>query len=259
MSEWDTQRVLAEFEAWVWVPGDAVAVETEHVHLFVRKSEAVVIRAEAADDEVTEDLVGQVRGLAAEHGATTVKWTVQPQAGPPDLAEVLRAFGATETDRGDILSFDLRAGQLDLAVPAGVDVRPARTVDDVRAAHRVRSAVWPEFDVPSEAEIEKEAEAAARGEPGGRFVAYYHGTPAGTAGYQLAGEVVRLWGGSVVPELRGKGIYRALVAARLAHAGERGGTLAITNARVGTSGPILRRMGFTLHGQSVEFRLPVPE
>jgi GNAT superfamily N-acetyltransferase len=52
----------------------------------------------------------------------------------------------------------------------------------------------------------------------------------------------------VVPAFRGRGIYRALVRARLAHAAAEGATLALVHAEP-TSSPILQRLGFRVFGQ----------
>ena len=82
----------------------------------------------------------------------------------------------------------------------------------------------------------------------GCFVGYWNETPAGAGGYTLAGPVARLWGAAVVPAFRGRGIYRALVRARLAEAAPRGAALALVHAEP-TSSPILRRLGFGVYGQ----------
>jgi GNAT superfamily N-acetyltransferase len=52
----------------------------------------------------------------------------------------------------------------------------------------------------------------------------------------------------VVPAFRGRGMYRALVRARLAHAAARGATLALVHAEP-TSSPVLQRLGFGVYGQ----------
>ncbi len=83
---------------------------------------------------------------------------------------------------------------------------------------------------------------------GGYFTGYWEKTPAGAGGYTLAGEVARLWGAGVVPTFRGRGVYRALVRARLAQAAGRGATLALVHAEP-TSSPILQRLGFRVYGQ----------
>jgi GNAT superfamily N-acetyltransferase len=53
-----------------------------------------------------------------------------------------------------------------------------------------------------------------------------------------------LMGAVVVPEQRGRGLYRALVASRLRAAARHGCTLATSHARASTSHPILKRLDF---------------
>jgi len=76
------------------------------------------------------------------------------------------------------------------------------------------------------------------------FLASCDGEPAATASYVAFPRSAYLIGGVVLPAFRGRGLYRALVAARLAHARARGLTLATSHAREHTSAPILERMGF---------------
>jgi GNAT superfamily N-acetyltransferase len=53
-----------------------------------------------------------------------------------------------------------------------------------------------------------------------------------------------LLGGVVLPRFRGRGLYRALVRARLSDARTHGIALATSHAREATSAPILERLGF---------------
>lgn len=69
--------------------------------------------------------------------------------------------------------------------------------------------------------------------------------------------VARLFGAGVIPEFRGRGAYRGLLAARLDDARDRGATLALVHARSGTSGPILCRVGFVQVGQQTVIEVPV--
>jgi hypothetical protein len=73
------------------------------------------------------------------------------------------------------------------------------------------------------------------------FLARIDGVPVGTAGSVLKPRCVYLVGGNVIPTYRQRGVYRALLATRLArtHA-----PLAVTHAREETSAPILERLGF---------------
>ena len=73
----------------------------------------------------------------------------------------------------------------------------------------------------------------------------------------MADGVARLWGGSVVPALRGLGVYRAVLDARLAYAVTNGAVMALVKGKVDTSGPILRRVGFAAFGQEPHYTVPL--
>jgi GNAT superfamily N-acetyltransferase len=92
---------------------------------------------------------------------------------------------------------------------------------------------------------------------GGAVVAYLDGTPVGVAGVEVADGVARLWGGGLLEAYRGRGVYRALVAARMTYAAEHGATIAFTQGRIAASSPILQRLGFVSYGQERSYRLPL--
>jgi GNAT superfamily N-acetyltransferase len=78
------------------------------------------------------------------------------------------------------------------------------------------------------------------------FVARWQGqVPAAAAAASFVfDDSVYLQGGVVLPDARGRGLYRALVAARLDHAHAAGRRVATTHAHHRTSAPILARLGF---------------
>ena len=76
------------------------------------------------------------------------------------------------------------------------------------------------------------------------YIARWDGEPAATAGAALHPGSVYLIGGVVLPAFRSRGLYRALVDARLAVARERKIPLATSLAKADTSAPILERLGF---------------
>ena len=76
------------------------------------------------------------------------------------------------------------------------------------------------------------------------FIAYCDGVAAAAASYVPFARSAFLMGGVVLEKFRGRGLYRALVHARLAHARVRGISLATTHARESTSAPILEKLGF---------------
>jgi len=84
------------------------------------------------------------------------------------------------------------------------------------------------------------------------YVARVGGVPAGVAVMGTCEASAYLFGTVVLPEFRGRGVYKALVARRIQDAAAAGATLVTTQARDATSGPILARLGFhTIHRISV--------
>lgn len=84
-----------------------------------------------------------------------------------------------------------------------------------------------------------------------RFVVYdVHGEPVGSGNVNVYDSLSFgfLWAGAVVPHARGRGVYRALLAARQAWARERGLAHIGLYAKRTTSGPIVARSGFQRHG-----------
>src|SRR4029453_17733615 len=84
---------------------------------------------------------------------------------------------------------------------------------------------------------------------GGSVVASLDGTPVVAAGISEPADVARPWGGAVSDHARGRGVYRALLDARLHYGREHGATMALVKGRVETSGPILLRAGFVRYGE----------
>jgi len=81
--------------------------------------------------------------------------------------------------------------------------------------------------------------------PTGLYIAYVGDTPAGVAMSGVHGRSVYLFGTVVLPEFRGRGIYKALVARRIDDAARGSNvTLVTSQARDHTSAPILERVGF---------------
>jgi hypothetical protein len=73
------------------------------------------------------------------------------------------------------------------------------------------------------------------------YLARIDGEPAATASSAVFERSVYLMGGVTLERFRGRGLYRALVAARMADAKV---PLAISHARASTSAPILEKLGF---------------
>jgi hypothetical protein len=172
---------------------------------------------------------------------------------------------ATRRRKTDILAFELGTGPEphlpDLRVPHDVSTRLVWDEDDLRLANVVGAVVfpastWGEADTRAYLRGLSELDAHRKRGPGADDVSCAHRylalvcsrgegwEIAGTAGAELAGETVRLWGAGTLPRHRSRGAYRAIVMERCRHAHFLGATLALTKANTASSAPILRNVGF---------------
>ena len=115
------------------------------------------------------------------------------------------------------------------------------------AAEAVQAAAFQDGG-PLPGQAERYAEACA--DPARRFfLARVGGEPAGAGWATVHRDGVLLNGGAVHPRFQGRGVYRALVAARLGLAREVGAAGLGVQAKPDTSGPILSRFGFRRVGR----------
>ena len=250
---WTQEEVLHESAQWVspWAPPGADLVVTDRILLYIDRDAATIVRAEPDDPWRVEDLVDAVLTMSVARGAARASWTVRPGPVGEAVLEVLHGRGGVVDELIDICGWDLTSGLPTIPVPADVAVRPVRNRDDVAALQRIDAEVWGYREL-NDREIDQQVENLMPG----RFIALVGDRPAGSAGYGLVDpdrarveSVARLWGAGVVSSLRGRGAYRGLLAARLDDARARGATLALVHSRAGTSGPVLRRIGFEQVGQ----------
>ncbi len=134
-----------------------------------------------------------------------------------------------------------------------VEVRPAVAADrdGYETFGRVNAGGW-EGTGPTAADLDRWAVEAADGHV--RVVGAVEGVPCTTGGMTLVDDVARLWAGVTLPEFRGRGGYRAVLAERLRVARERGATMGLVKGRVETSAPILRRLGFDVFDDERAYR-----
>lgn len=237
-------KVLRASAAWVsvWFPPDAVRVDLGWLEFYVADGAATVMRV-APGDMTAAELAGRVLGELRGRGVSEAYWRVGPGLVPEGTGRELLALGAGVDRTIDICAYPLDRPLPGGPLPGAVTVRPVLTREDAADYERASAAAWG-YRQPSDAEIDRTFAALSAG----YFTGYWETTPAGAGGYTLAGEVARLWGAGVVPAFRGRGVYRALVRARLAHASGRGAALALVHAEP-TSSPVLQRLGFMVYGQ----------
>jgi hypothetical protein len=250
---WDADAVLAAANEWSWVPPGAPNVRTEEYLVvaypmhFHTPTGARVFGSERDPADLVDEIHDVARGL----GRDRLWWHVSDATRPTGLEAELTARAAAVVERGDVLALPITDGLPDLGATDGIEVRRVRDLETKRAAHVVELSAFGGVEHTDDQLRERLAE-LDRGladDSTGLVVAYLEGEPAGVGGWTMAGAVCRLWGGGTHETRRGRGAYRAVLSERLRIARSAGATLGLTHARVDTSSPILRRIGFTRYGE----------
>lgn len=180
-------------------------------------------------DEVRAEIHGHLR----RRGRTGCSWEVGTHASPPDLVSRLLALGLVD-DEPDELAIGMVLAQPPAAAPPGIEVRRAETEADLRATGRIAAVAFGAA-APADADVPS---------PGNEiYLALIDGEPAARGSASFSEHGVSLFGGATLPEFRGRGAYRALVAARWEQAARRGTPVLVTQAGK-MSRPILARLGF---------------
>ena len=169
--------------------------------------------------------VDAARAAARERGVPRIEWWIGPSA-PAGTVDELLAAGLVPDEVPTL------TGMTCSAAPPAVDEVEVRPSDTAEAAE-IEHAVWG-----GEARPQREPDPAIH-----LFAAVVDGRVAGVARAVDFDGGVALLGGAVLPELRGRGAYRALVRARWEHAVARGTPLLAVQAGE-LSAPVLDGLGF---------------
>jgi GNAT superfamily N-acetyltransferase len=227
------------------VPPDIERMELDGAFISINRwptAQMVGIRGSGPSD--LEATVAAARAMARQHGKTIVAWWV-----PPDQGHVIPALESAGLVNQDTPGFEAIENALALVTPPvvdtaeGIEVRMTETWDDFHAASNVVGQV---FGMPpvSDDELRARYDDYRNPENQGRgFIALIDGRVIGTSYAAFGDAGVNLFGGSVLPEARGRGVYRALVQARWEAATARG-TPALTVQASRMSRPICERLGF---------------
>lgn len=254
-----TERVRAASAAWIFVPPSAPRIETEEYLLlrcpdwFEHPVQLVSLTPRRPVADVLAEVVARAREYVVPSLPSTSQLVCWARLGA--LTEVESAFiaaGGVLDETLDVLALDLTGFDRGAVAPAtDVELRWSDELSTFFDAADLGTEVFggtatdrTALEVVFPGEVEKH-----RSGGGGAVVAYLNGRAVGSGGLTLVDGDARLWGGAVLPDARGRGVYRALLAARLDYAQRHGGDLALVKARVQTSGPILRRAGFAAYGR----------
>ena len=196
---------------------------------------------EADAERVIDEVVAEYRAI----GKPT-KWCTGPWTKPDDFGErlVRRGFTSWKT-RG-------MGSETDAPIaPGAARVRLVETDGDLDAYLRISRLAWSIDD--DDVEATRASYRPMLGSVLFPFIVDVDGSAAGGTSHThdvgasallLRDGYGYLVGGAIVEHARGRGLYRALVAARLAFLRDRGIEYAVTHARESTSAPLLEHFGF---------------
>jgi GNAT superfamily N-acetyltransferase len=255
MSAWTEDRIWEAVDAWRWIPPESKRVVDRDFELAITPGSYALTYAyglHAKDGPSAEVALARMEKQVRDLGGTGVRIQVDPRTHPNDLPERLGRRGYKVAEEAEALAWELVDENGAPRLP-GFRSTPGVTVREVLAEPEYdafRNLSLPIFGEPAPPEetlraLRKEFTRQLQEEGNSNyFVAWEGPSPVGRAGLEVVGEVARLWGTGVLPQHRRRGVYGQLVRARCEEALRRKATLALTTARVGTSGPILKHHGF---------------
>lgn len=210
----------------------------------------VSVEAIGADD--VERAVDDVRSLLAESGKARGAWFVPEAASPAGLAGRLGSLGMVPFDEPPL---EPRFAAMALVAapepgPPDVEARLPETFEEYQAGNRVSQEAFAVSDADRaalEAQERKLWEIEQSSDVYRSYVGLIGGEVVGAAAVIHGANTAFLAGGSTRADMRGRGVYRALVRARWDAAVARG-TPALTVGAGRMSRPILDGLGFSTVG-----------
>ena len=265
LSNWSTERTLGALATLdeTPLPDDFLEVRTAEYRLLryperlisptLPAAQVVWSQTSRSLDIVIDEIASEIRGWELE----AFHWWVTSTTRPLDTEQYLLARGGVVSDSYQVLALELSDNVAKSVVPDGMRVELVRDERSLRAAILVEAEGWGRAPSDEEAIGHRLTEALHDLETstGFQFVAFIDDQPVSTGCCSIAGEVGRLYGAVTLPDSRLRGCYQAVLSSRLRQARNLGATIALTRGRPMTSGRILVKAGFTVHGQENCYRL----
>jgi GNAT superfamily N-acetyltransferase len=195
------------------------------------------------------DVIREARATIAPH-RLPVMWTLDPETEPVDFADHLAQHGVYPDPHGEEAAVMVLSAEARLESPAvaGLELLdaladPPTFMSSVTVAAEAFAADSSPADPTFMATQERRRLNMRATSHRYQLLATVDGEPAGTGGLSIFAGGAIINGGSVRPKFRGRGVYRALVAARLDIA-RRAGVPGLAVWGGDMSAPILARLGF---------------
>lgn len=181
------------------------------------------------------DVREEIHGHLRVRNRTACSWEVGTHARPAGLVDRLHELGLVD-DEPTSLAIGMVLSEPPAPSPSDVLVRRVETDDEYYEAERIAAIAFGMSKEPERRAYEPDPNNVI-------YLAYVDGKPVARASAAFGERGATLFGGSTLPEARGRGAYRALVAARWDDAAARGTPVLVTQAGP-MSRPILGRLGF---------------
>jgi GNAT superfamily N-acetyltransferase len=205
-----------------------------------------------------EEVIADETGYFGELGRG-FEWKVYSHDQPPELLTRLRERGFKIGEEEALMVLDLQELPPRLLAPAPEGVTVRAVTDDHGISHflSLESTIWGQSTTTQEFLQSSLNDQLQRNLA---FVAYVEQNPIGSGRVSAYPQscFAGLWGGSVLSEFRGRGVYRALLSARIQHAKKFNSVRFLRVDALPTSRPILERYGFKRLGSTWPADWPGP-
>ena len=241
------EQIIRTIEAIQW--DYEVALVPESIH-YIHKDDLVMIKNQKSTSVYANKVVrfdrtiDEIEEVVAYFEGSPFSWWVRAHANCRELEKQLikRGMKYYETYIGF-------AHEINEFRPPSTKFiyKEVTTEEDVRAHAKVAAEVWGYDQKNLQAAFqERMYYLQSVNRRGGYTIALDGNKPVGYSNYRLSNDRKALYlnGAGVLPDYRGKGVYRNMLSNRLHAAKEHGCEIAVAQGRLGTSEPILRKLGF---------------
>jgi GNAT superfamily N-acetyltransferase len=259
----DTDALLAAYDAQMRIPTGAVptGMTYEYDGPLLRIVGGHVGRIRPPRDVgVTgaelDRLIARQRDYFRARGEG-VEWKLRSHDLPADLPERLVVAGFVAQEPATVLLGFAEEMAADPVLPDGIVLRRISAIEDLRRLADQQSEVlgedcsWVAADLAARVSADPDHITILAAEAGDRIVC------SALVEYCPGTEFAALLGGATLPDWQGRGLYRAMIAARAREAVARGFRLLHVDASP-ASAPILRRCGFHEIAVSRHYRWTPP-
>ncbi len=246
----ETVRLFAEEHDAVLpqpkLPEDRIMTPEYCLYLAATPTQTHVTRVRTTEERLDHTLA-DIRGQIRTRGYRGATWSIGPSCRPRGLVELLmsRGFVPATTPPAEPSSVAMALTHPPSPAPSDVEARHVQSYDEYLVALGIAMKA---FEIPPDGvagwraaapELYKQQDGVDRL----TMLGFVDGRPAGF-GWAAAGrDGLVLCGSGVLPESRGRGVYRALVEARWRAAVELGKPALVIHAGA-MSLPVLERCGF---------------